>query len=159
MYGSQLVDAIAVGTVEIPVKLWLGGSGLERGAHSTIRLANVLHIPSSICNVFAVKIAAIEHRWHFQLGGMADGTMGKLTDGKGRRLGYLVETNGLLLPSIKLSAPPIGLKTGPSTFENDSVYAVSVQWPDSERARWKAASRATNASDTVDSIRRRRRNG
>ena len=89
------MKAIAVGTVELPVKVWPQRSGSK--THSTIRIENVLHVPDALCNI----LSAMTADWNMEYRVMHDGTVGTLSDDNGRRLGCLVNRCGVTV--LKLS--------------------------------------------------------
>ncbi|KAL7919805.1 hypothetical protein ACQKWADRAFT_322763 [Trichoderma austrokoningii] len=79
-------------------------------AHHILRLTDVLYMPQS----------------------------SQFKDASGKPIAYFSPRNKLTC--FKLSGPPIGPRLGPSKLKSNTVYLFIIQWPDSERARWKAHS-------------------
>lgn len=132
-YGLGGGSAVkGIGTVILPVRTKSKGSGPR--CHGTLRLQNVLHAPSVICNIIGSPIffddiaEVIEYR------------TGSIRDKLGRQIAYLVKDS--VCPNVshvKLSGPPLGPQLGPSPFNQNDVYMISVRWSDAERAKWERA--------------------
>ncbi|KAL2128193.1 hypothetical protein VTI74DRAFT_9529 [Chaetomium olivicolor] len=132
MPGSQL-EAIGIGDVRLPVKLFPKRSGA--GAHGTLHLRNVLHVPTNVCNIIGGPQTGDYDC--MQLGGVGDnGRDAVITTQDGRRLGYFVLRQFWVL---RLSGPPLGPVVGPSLLKPGTSYLIHAFWPDSERRRWAAA--------------------
>ncbi|KLU93062.1 hypothetical protein MAPG_12003 [Magnaporthiopsis poae ATCC 64411] len=136
-------EALGIGDVHLPVKLFPKRSG--PGAHGTLHLRDVLHVPTSVCNIIGSPGTGDYSGITFA-GLGDDGKDGAITAQNGRRLGYFV---GRRLMVLKLSGPPIGPAVGPSALETGTHYMIGATWPDSERQRWAAAQadHATNQGE------------
>lgn len=87
LFGDP-ADAIGIGDVELPVKLYPRLSG--KRAHGKLQLRNVLHVPSAICNI--VGGPGTNDYAGMQLGGVGDGGRDAvITDANGRRLAYFTQ--------------------------------------------------------------------
>ncbi|KAK3357840.1 hypothetical protein B0T25DRAFT_604914 [Lasiosphaeria hispida] len=126
--------AVGIGDVAIPVRVHPKRHGPR--AHGTLRLHNVLHVPSADCNIFSGPAASGDVFNSVSLGNMPDGTTGRISDGNGRRLAYFREVCGLC--ALKLSGPPVGPVLAPSRLKKDRNYVIRAFWPDAERKRWAA---------------------
>lgn len=132
-FNSHPVSVEGVGTVDLPVKRSPNSRGPQ--GHHVLHLTDVLYIPSCACNIVGEPILEVAPQVGF---GETSKCIGSLKDANGKPIAYLTRTQGRLIPSLKISGPPIGPRLGPSRLESDSAYMLSVTWPDSERARWKA---------------------
>lgn len=125
--SSSLHDAvIGIGTVEIPVKRRPDARGAQ--GHGVLRLRNVLHVPSCVCNVIGAPIAK-DHVLRAAPGGIC-----QISDGKGRAAGYFyrLDLPGPLL-QLRLSGPPVGPRVGPSPFKPQHKYKICAWWHDDHR--------------------------
>lgn len=136
MFGSQS-QVVGIGTVELPVKRSPTATGPQ--AHGILRLRNVLHIPTSICNVIG---RPIQEDYDIDTGFGVPDTMGTIIDKQGGTVAYF-DPNGTLF-EVVLSGPPVGPRVGPTPFDPSAGYMINVQWADSEREKWEA-SRASKA--------------
>ncbi|KAL7813298.1 hypothetical protein V8C26DRAFT_405474 [Trichoderma gracile] len=135
------VPVQGIGAINLPVKRGPNVRGPH--AHHIIRLTNVLYVPSSVCNVvgmpiFESSIARVSM-------GLGPNSKGSLQDRDGSPVAYFSPNARLL--SLRLSGPPIGPRLAPSKFDPDALYAVSINWPREERARWEAHARQGKADD------------
>ncbi|KAL2024417.1 hypothetical protein VTK56DRAFT_8228 [Thermocarpiscus australiensis] len=141
------MQAIGIGVVEIPVKLRPKRSGPD--AHGKLRLHNVLHIPTSVCNIVGGPSTGDYH--DVSLAPMTGGSAGKLTDQSGRRLACFI-FNECRLWALRLSGPPVGPVVGPSRMDPSACYMIHALWPDSDRRRWAAAQPALPGSMTAAAV-------
>ncbi|KAH6641335.1 hypothetical protein F5144DRAFT_465693, partial [Chaetomium tenue] len=105
------LEALGIGDVHLPVKPFPKRSGPR--AYGSLHLRNVLHMPTSVCNI--VGNPGTGDYSDIVLAGLGGG--GKdavITAQDGRRLGYFVSRH---LWVLKLSGPPIGPIVGPFMFE------------------------------------------
>lgn len=93
-----------------------------------LRLRNVLHVPSCICNVVGAPITK-DYVLRAVPGGVRE-----ITDKKGKAIGYFhqLELPGKPL-QLRLSGPPIGPRVGPSPFKPPHSYKISAWWHDDNR--------------------------
>ncbi|KAK4459477.1 hypothetical protein QBC42DRAFT_274406 [Cladorrhinum samala] len=131
---GDAMDVIGIGVVEVPVKRSPRRSGPT--AHGKLRLHNVLHAPSGICNILGSP--ATGDYAGFKFGASEDGSQGAIVDANDRQIAYLVnpQYSGLLV--LRLSGPPVGPVVGPSRFEKGAMYMIGVTWTDAERQKWRA---------------------
>ncbi len=132
LYGDGQLQALGVGVVHLPVKLSPKRSGPR--SHGTLKLCNVLHIPSSICNI--VGNGSTGDYASVTFGGLDDGSKGAMYDRDGRRVAYFVDKPNSGLCMLRLSGPPVGPSVGPSSFDKGKRYLINACWPKSERQRW-----------------------
>ena len=106
MAGETRTPVVAIGTVELPVKRSPSATGPR--SHGMLRLRNVLHVPTLICNIIGSPILD-EHTVHT---GFDDKeTKGTIKDKHGRNAAYF---DARLKPyQVRLSGPPIGPRVGP----------------------------------------------
>lgn len=95
----------------------------------------MLYIPSYVCNIVGSPIFEIAAQISF---GRTEKSMGGMSDANGKPVAYFSPATEPMLSCLKLSGPPVGPRLGPSKFESDTAYMLSITWPDSERARWEA---------------------
>lgn len=127
--ASRPMEALGVGDVHIPVKLFPKRSGPK--AHGTLHLRDVLHAPTAVCNIVGNPSTG---DWDEMAYGLGDDKKDAAITGQGgRRLGYFVSRS---LWVLKLSGPPTGPVVGPSMFKSGSHYMINATWPESERQRW-----------------------
>lgn len=143
-YDSQLssvydmgapVPVIGIGTVKFTV-IARPDSFTVFGT-STIKLHNVLHVPSYICNVLGRPLGSV-----FQINLEDSDREGDPLKWRGLSLhGREIAHFRLGLTSFLSLAvlPPEGMKFGPSPFtDKGGSYVTSCHWPNEERARWQA---------------------
>ncbi|ATY66521.1 hypothetical protein A9K55_000923 [Cordyceps militaris] len=133
-YASTTLNSavIGIGTVDLPVKRRPDARGKQ--SHAVLRLRNVLHVPSCLCNVIGTSLGD-----NYVLRPGRDGTR-EITDSKGRSVAYLQPSPqpapcGNTLLQLRLSGPPIGPRVGPSPFKPATSYKISAWWHDDERER------------------------
>ncbi|KAG7289124.1 hypothetical protein NEMBOFW57_005487 [Staphylotrichum longicolle] len=132
-HSGDSVDAIGVGDVVLPVKLFPHLHG--KRAHGTLRLRNVLHVPSALCNIVGGPVT--DDYAGMQLGGLGDsGRDAVIMDIDGRRLAYFTRARFWV---VKLSGPPVGPVVGRSSWVGDCAYMVHAFWTQTERQKWAAA--------------------
>ena len=143
-FTGQSFEAIAVGDVQIPVKLFPKRSGAQ--AHGTLHLRNVLHAPTALCYIIGGPSTGDYD--NYQLGCLGDnGWDGDISKG-GQRIGYL---DFRVLWVLKLSGPPLGPVVGPPVIKPEGNYMIHAFWPESERRRW-----AEHPDNPMDIAERRR---
>lgn len=133
--GIQL-KVEGIGTVELPTKRKLNGSGA--GSHSTLKLIEVLHVPTAICNIIGMP----RHDEYDEVQ-FSRGIFG--TDG--RKIACFDRSRPLF--QIKLSGPPVGPEVGPPALQNGEHYLISVQWSSVEQQRWEAYRTSVASSQTA----------
>jgi len=110
-----------IGTVELQTKRSRNRSG--RDNHGVLHLTNVLHVPSSFCNILGGLLLE-----EYNLG-----VLGRdpIKDRQGQSVAFLYH-NPCRLLQVKLRGPPVG----PTVFKEGMHCCISVRWPDSERQKW-----------------------
>lgn len=129
--GGSGMAVVGIGTVELPVKRKRRATGPQ--SHGILRLRNVLHIPTAVCNVIGGPIL---DDYNVIAGARGENTKGTISDEQGRAVAYF--DPGAKFYEVKLSGPPVGPRVGPTPFDTSSMYYINVLWPDSERRRWEA---------------------
>ncbi|KAI5456699.1 hypothetical protein BGZ63DRAFT_467867 [Mariannaea sp. PMI_226] len=130
--GGGKVQVIGIGSVNLPTKTSPNRTGPS--SHGVLRLKNVLHVPSSICNIVGYPIEKdyiIEQPPRSTTKGSTKGSIISIHDK--REVAYF-DPKGRLV-EIRLSGPPVGPRVSPSPFEASKVYYINARWPDSERKR------------------------
>ncbi|OAA77407.1 hypothetical protein LEL_04230 [Akanthomyces lecanii RCEF 1005] len=125
--SSSLHDAVlGIGTVEILVKRRPDARGAQ--GHGVLRLRNVLHVPSCICNVIGTPVTK-EYVLRAASGGICE-----ISDKKGKAAGYFYKLDlpGQLL-QLRLSGPPVGPRVGPSPFQPQHKYKICAWWHEDHR--------------------------
>ena len=125
--SSSLHDAVlGIGTVEVLVKRRPDARGAQ--GHGVLRLRNVLHVPSCICNVIGAPITK-----DFVLRA-APGGICQISDKKGNAAGYFYKLDlpGQLM-QLRLSGPPVGPRVGPSPFKPQHKYKICAWWHEDHR--------------------------
>ncbi|RYP93263.1 hypothetical protein DL770_000638 [Monosporascus sp. CRB-9-2] len=126
------VKVLGVGTVELPVHREPGRtSGPD--AHGILRLTNVLHIPSAICNIIGSPILRDDDC----LIGVGELPQSRcfIADSQGRKLAFFEKDRPLFI--VKPSDPPVGPVVGPRKIQSEGSYMIHCFWPDSERRRFE----------------------
>ncbi|CAH0038091.1 unnamed protein product [Clonostachys rhizophaga] len=112
-FGDQL-PVIDIGTVNLPTKVAAKKTGLT--SHGTLRLENVLHVPSALCNIVGTPIF---DPFTFSFSSRA------FTDpATGRQVAYCKPDTTLL--EIRLGGPPVGLPKQLRWIKGD--YGSSVNF-------------------------------
>ncbi|RYP11685.1 hypothetical protein DL767_011006 [Monosporascus sp. MG133] len=132
MLAGDSMKVLGVGTVELPVQREPGRtSGPD--AHGILRLTNVLHVPSAICNIIGSPLMR-DNRCSVGFGGSRQ-SQGFIADSQGRQLAFFEKDRPLFI--VKLSDPPVGPVVGPRTIQPRGGYMIHCFWPDSERRRFE----------------------
>ncbi|OAR01013.1 hypothetical protein LLEC1_02166 [Akanthomyces lecanii] len=125
--SSSLHDAVlGIGTVEILVKRRPDARGVQ--GHGVLRLRNVLHVPSCICNVIGAPVSK-DYVLRPATGGICE-----ISDKQGKAAGYFYKLDlpGQLL-QLRLSGPPVGPRVGPSPFKSQHMYKICAWWHEDHR--------------------------
>ncbi|KAK8144378.1 hypothetical protein G3M48_005888 [Beauveria asiatica] len=125
---SLQLEVIGVGTVELPVKRRPDARGAQ--SHGVLRLRNVLHVPSGLCNVVGGKALLADYLVRRGPGGIRE-----ISDKNGGAVAYLHQPNARLGRhlQVRLSGPPIGPRLGPSPFVKGESYSFGACWHDDAR--------------------------
>ncbi|EJP63860.1 signal sequence receptor alpha subunit [Beauveria bassiana ARSEF 2860] len=130
---SLQLEVIGIGTVELPVKRRPDARGAQ--SHGVLRLRNVLHVPSGLCNVVGGK--ALLAAGYLVRRGPGGGGIREISDKNGgAAVAYLHQPNARLGGrhlQVRLSGPPIGPRLGPSPFVKGESYSFSARWHDDAR--------------------------
>ncbi|RYP81276.1 hypothetical protein DL770_005942 [Monosporascus sp. CRB-9-2] len=130
MAGSE-TPVLGIGTVELPVKRSPRATGPR--SHGILRLRNVLHVPTGICNVIGNPIL---EEYDIYTGPSMRNTKGTIVDKQGRTVAYFDPRANFF--EVRLSGPPVGPRVGPTPFDPSAMYWINVCWADSERDKWEA---------------------
>ncbi|PGH11774.1 hypothetical protein AJ79_04675 [Helicocarpus griseus UAMH5409] len=143
--SNKPLPVVGIGTVEIITKRSPGRGG--QASNYTMRLTNVLHAPSSLCNILG---SPIFDQYKIQLGGeRRPSSRGSIRDQEDRRVAYF--DGGSPLFQLKLRGPPVGPPVGPHVIKHGQHYLIKAIWPNSEREKWHAhQTKATNAVHESD---------
>lgn len=115
-----------IGTVELPTQRKHKGSGAE--LHSTMKLVEVFHVPSSVCNI----IGQPRHNEY----DVVDFRRGYMFGVDGKRIAFFDPCRPLC--QVKLSGPPVGPEVGSSALQHGKNYFIGVYWSSLEQQRWEA---------------------
>lgn len=126
-YGTPPSRVIGIGTVELLTEPSPFSQGLI--LPRPLRLTNVLHAPSVVCNVIGIPIM---HDYNVSTNFAGRVTKGHITDKEGQLIAYFDPSRDLL--QIKLRNPPAG--TYP--LMRGGLYLINARWSDTERAKWDA---------------------
>ncbi|KAI8404412.1 hypothetical protein FOFC_15907 [Fusarium oxysporum] len=125
------IKVIGIGTVDLPTKTSPNRNGPR--SHGTLRLKNVLHAPSIICNIIGSPVLNDYHVFT-SFSETSSGSIHRLSDG--RRIAYFKPaTQAARFFQVRLSGPPVGPKVGPPPFDPSTKYLLRAEWPDSERKK------------------------
>ncbi|RYC78982.1 hypothetical protein BFJ63_vAg18142, partial [Fusarium oxysporum f. sp. narcissi] len=128
---GTLIEVIGIGTVDLPTKASPNRNGPR--SHGTLRLRNVLHAPSIICNIIGSPVLDDYHVVTL-VSGTSSGSIHRLSDS--RRIAYFMPApQAARFFQVRLSGPPVGPKVGPPPFDPSTKYLLRVEWPDSERKK------------------------
>ncbi|CAG7558039.1 unnamed protein product [Fusarium equiseti] len=130
MTGETRAPVVGIGTVELPVKRSPTATGPR--SHGILRLRNVLHVPTLICNIIGSPILD-EYTIHTDFNDKD--TKGTIKDKHGRNAAYF--DSRLKLFQVRLSGPPVGPRVGPAPLEVSKLYVINVLWADDEREKWE----------------------
>ena len=146
MLGNS-AEVVGIGTVDLITKTSPTKTGPS--SHSVLRLKNVLHAPSMICNIIGHPILD-DYKVETSFSDNPSDPRGFITNlSDGRSVAYFKpQIQGVRFFEVRLSGPPVGPKVGPSPFDSSTVYMIHAFWPDSERQRFAAlqASRQTQTT-------------
>lgn len=124
-------EVFGLGTVEIPIKTNLKGSGPK--AHAKLRLTNVLHVPDHPCNILSGRDYELstEYRGDYALMQLTESETGK------KQKGYLVRFDSTFW-QVKLSGAPHGPRRSKAPFVSNTLHhaQLSAHWPHEEQVRW-----------------------
>jgi len=129
LYG-MVKDSLRVegiGTVELPTKRSPNRSG--RDSHGILRLKNVLHVPSALCNIIGGPIL---EDYEVTNGPFGKASLGSIKDRKGRSVAYFDSRRPLL--QVKLRGHPVES----NALKDGQNYVINAIWPDSEKQKWEA---------------------
>ncbi|KAF7552747.1 hypothetical protein G7046_g7313 [Stylonectria norvegica] len=144
-FGGR-VRAIGVGTVELPTKRSPNPKARGSAAHAIVRLKNVLHVPTLICNIIGNPILQ-DYEVDMGYGSGPNSTAGEITElDTGRRVAYFKPGERFWQPRI--SGPPIGPRLGPSAFKPDDEYMIHALWLPGEEERLRAIRAAKPAGSS-----------
>ena len=124
---AQPIRVMGIGTVELftdPPPY-----SQERDLPRPLRLTNVLHAPSVVCNVVGWPILE-DYNVVSDFGGSV--TRGYIAEKEGRHIAYFDPRCNLL--QVKLRDSLIGTHS----LMRGGPYLINAQWPDTERAKWHA---------------------
>jgi len=116
-----------IGTVELPTKRSPNRSG--RDSHGTLRLTNVLHVPSALCNIIGGPIL---EDYNVTTGSVGKASRGSIKDQKGRSVAYFDSRRCLF--QVKLRGHPVES----NVLKDGQHYVINAMWPNSERQKWEA---------------------
>ncbi|KAK2760928.1 hypothetical protein FQN54_002170 [Arachnomyces sp. PD_36] len=123
------IPVLGIGTVDLPVERSPDPS--EQDPQSTLRLTNVLHAPSFLCNVLGGPI--LKHYAAMLGSGNPRISKGNIKDSQGQPVAYFEPGRPLFI--VKLRGAPVG----PRVIEPGHGYALTAYWDESERQRWRQA--------------------
>lgn len=131
-----------IGTVELITKR----DPFDADSHTTLRLENVLFVPSLLCNVISLS-GSKESFSDVQMGfGASDvGCNGKIFDKERRCVAYF-ELEAPLF-QVKLWQPPGGCVFGDTVFKEGGNYLIGARWRDEEVKRWMADKTVENVQN------------
>jgi hypothetical protein len=135
-FQSQIngMEVKGVGTVVIPTRCSLTHSGPS--AHATLRLTDVLHVPSVLCNILGMP-----QNCGYSLALTPEGIYGP-----DRQLTACFEPNRPLF-ILTLSEPPVGPEVGPKVIVYGMLHRIGARWTKDEWAEWKEFQRALHKGD------------
>ncbi|RMZ81743.1 hypothetical protein DV738_g2120, partial [Chaetothyriales sp. CBS 135597] len=126
-----IMDVVGVGVVVLRVKKGPNRTGPD--AHADLVLKEVLHCPSSLCNIIGLP-DDFKETYYVKSDRMGE-TMGRIKDKDGRSVAYFGSKDRMF--QVQLSEPPVGPVVGPSVIEGDWALTVNAFWFEKERARWE----------------------
>jgi len=115
-----------IGTVELPTKRSPNRSW--RDSHGILRLTNVLHVPSALCNIIGGPIL---EDYEVTNGSVGKASRGSIKDRKGRSVAYFDSRRCLF--QVKLRGYPVES----NVLKDGQIYVINAIWPDSERQKWE----------------------
>ncbi|KAK3392788.1 hypothetical protein B0H63DRAFT_504839 [Podospora didyma] len=145
--GQGKMEVVGVGSVEIPVETsGQQSSCSDGGGGNKLRLHNVLHIPSMLCNILGGPVTGDYDSFQIRGPGFtSDQEAGAITSSDNQRVATLAKLPCHLF-GLKLSGPPAGGHVlGPTSLKADGGYLIHAFWSDAERRKWAEAQQASNA--------------
>lgn len=136
LIGTSKMKVVGVGSVTLPVKT--SPNKIGHKSHGKLVLKNVLHIPSSVCNIIGSPILD-DYNLNMK---PSEASMGTIIDLNGKAMAYFKPARQSQRFELRLSGPPIGPRLGPSPFDPSAHYFIHALWPESEKARFDAFRRA-----------------
>ncbi|KAH7013687.1 hypothetical protein EDB80DRAFT_710707 [Ilyonectria destructans] len=133
---TSKMKVVGVGSVTLPVKT--SPDKIGHKSHGQLVLNNVLHIPSSVCNIIGSPISD-DYNLNTK---PSEASMGTIMDLNGKAMAYFKPARQSQRFELRLSGPPIGPRLGPSPFDPSAHYFIHALWPESEKARFDAFRRA-----------------
>lgn len=124
MFGSTTIQVIGIGTVELTTEA--SPDSAPGSSPHTLRLTNVLHAPSSLCNILGGPIMDDHH----VVTGPFEGTKGYIADQHDQRLAYFDPNRRLFQPKLRNPSP------GYYALQEGAIYVINARWSDSEREKW-----------------------
>ncbi|CZR49933.1 uncharacterized protein FPRO_16138 [Fusarium proliferatum ET1] len=125
------IEVIGIGTVDLPTKTSSNRNGPR--SHGTLRLKNVLHAPSIICNIIGSPVLN-DYKIFTSFSKISSGSIRRLSDG--HLIAYFKPaTQAVPFFQVRLSGPPVGPKVGPPPLDPSTKYLLRAEWPDSERKK------------------------
>ncbi|KAK0730102.1 zinc-binding domain-containing protein [Lasiosphaeris hirsuta] len=140
-FNSVLADGSQVegiGTVDLPTKR--SPSSIGRSRHTTLRLANVLHVPGAVYNILGSPIV-LEYQLDVNF---EDPSQSSIRDQEGHPIAYFQRASRSNLITLRLSGPPVGPKVGPSLLGTAGYY-INATWPATEIQRWAVCQASIDA--------------
>ncbi|CAI6084490.1 unnamed protein product [Clonostachys chloroleuca] len=123
-FGGTL-PVIGMCTVNLPIKVAANKTGPT--SHGTMRLENVLNVPSILCNIIGAPVYD-EYAYSVRSRAFTD-------PATGRQVAYCKPDTKLC--EIQLSGPPIGTEVGPSSIDPSPsvIHVIGAFWPESKQTR------------------------
>ena len=104
--------------------------------HTTLRLVNVLQVPSFPCDFFSGNCVS-DYRLISQFSKAT--VKGCIIDKQGVKVEHVQTPSGeCLYPQIKLREPTFGPRVGPSLLNTNISFVVCAAWSSEERGGWKS---------------------
>ncbi|ORY59291.1 uncharacterized protein BCR38DRAFT_489022 [Pseudomassariella vexata] len=111
-----------IGAIELPVRRNPNAKGAR--SRGTLRLTNVLHIPSLVCNIVGSPILE-DHT--VDCGGSKEGkSKGSILDPNGKMVAFFKPDNPFF--AIRLMGPPVGPTVGPSPLATGQRDVPVLHW-------------------------------
>ncbi|KAK4453985.1 hypothetical protein QBC34DRAFT_375792 [Podospora aff. communis PSN243] len=126
--------AIGIGVVDLPVKLWPKPPKNKRNNQGTLRLQNVLHVPTAICNIIGGPHGTCDYDIIRPDSGNGE-SVAVIMDRGEKRLAYFKKGPANLC-SLRLVGYLSGLRLGPSLLDNSKTYSVRATWDQWKMGRW-----------------------
>lgn len=143
IFSKDAVHVAGVGTVSLRVRRSPDRTG--KGSHAVIRLQNVLHIPSSRCNIIGNPIFNWAKAEYTHEDPKSGGTLRHL-EGKNPVAYFRPDP---VPPLFVVSGPPVDREFGPSMLSPDGLYRFEITWPAEEASRWEAFQQESQEAKSV----------